>query len=105
MAFLLICKALLNSQRISCFYVTLKLSIFFFLFFNSFYSTDSQYEFRDMFENGNYRRRKRMKRPYRTGAHFSKMYDPYVTNPNNYTSSRTVFPHNSYQTYPRYETQ
>lgn len=54
-----------------------------------------------MFENGNYRRRRRMKRPYRTGAHFSKMFaEPYVTNSANFAPR---FPHNSYQTYPRYE--
>lgn len=54
-----------------------------------------------MFENGNYRRRRRMKRPYRTGAHFSKLFtEPYVTNSANFAPR---FPHNSYQTYPRYE--
>lgn len=42
-----------------------------------------------------------MKRPYRTGAHFSKMFaEPYVTNSANFAPR---FPHNSYQTYPRYE--
>lgn len=66
-----------------------------------FLYTDTQYE--DMFENGNYRRRRRMKRPYRTGAHFSKMFaDPYVANSANF-GARSVFTHNSYQPYPRYD--
>lgn len=61
---------------------------------------DQQYE--DMFENGNYRRRRRMKRPYRTGAHYSKMFqETYPTNPSNF--GRAVFPTNHYQTYPRYD--
>lgn len=52
-----------------------------------------------MFENGNYRRRRRMKRPYRTGSHFQKMFgDTY-----NF-GHRGVFPQ-PYQTYPpRYDT-
>lgn len=57
---------------------------------------DPQYD--DMFENGNYRRRRRMKRPYRTGAHFSKMFGEY----NNFRGA--VFPQPPYQTYPRYDT-
>ncbi|XP_037047182.1 forkhead box protein D2-like [Bradysia coprophila] len=65
----------------------------------NYWTLDAQYE--DMFENGNYRRRRRMKRPYRTGAHFSKIFaEPYVTNSANFAPR---FPHNSYQTYPRYE--
>lgn len=65
------------------------------------YISDPQYE--DMFENGNYRRRRRMKRPYRTGAHYSKMFgDGYTTNATNY-GPRTVFPANHYQGYPRYD--
>lgn len=55
-----------------------------------------------MFENGNYRRRRRMKRPYRTGAHFSKMFaDPYGNATFNH---RAVFAQGPYQSYPRYET-
>jgi forkhead box protein L len=51
-----------------------------------------------MFENGNYRRRRRMKRPYRTGAHFQKMLSE------SYNFSHRVFPQ-PYQTYPpRYDT-
>lgn len=63
------------------------------------FKVDAQYE--DMFENGNYRRRRRMKRPYRTGAHFSKMFaDPYG---NANFGHRTVFAQAPYQGYPRYE--
>lgn len=58
-----------------------------------------------MFENGNYRRRRRMKRPYRTGAHFSKLYaDPYGTGAGTF-APRSVFQHNSYQPYPRYDSR
>lgn len=62
-----------------------------------FFLLDPQYD--DMFENGNYRRRRRMKRPYRTGAHFQKMLSE------SYNFSHRVFqPH--YQTYPpRYDTR
>ncbi|XP_049283166.1 forkhead box protein I1c-like isoform X1 [Anopheles funestus] len=64
------------------------------------WTLDPQYE--DMFENGNYKRRRRMKRPYRTG-HYSKMFgDSYVTNPGNF-GHRPVFAQNPYQTYPRYD--
>lgn len=56
-----------------------------------------------MFENGNYRRRRRMKRPYRTGAHYSKMFpEGYATNTTNF-GPRTVFTPNHYQAYPRYD--
>lgn len=58
-----------------------------------------------MFENGNYRRRRRMKRPYRTGAHFQKMFgDSYIANANNF-AHRSVFTQQGYQPYPpRYDT-
>lgn len=57
-----------------------------------------------MFENGNYRRRRRMKRPYRTGAHFQKMFgDSYIANASNF-AHRTVFSQPGYQPYPRYDT-
>uniref|UniRef100_A0A182WFJ4 Forkhead box protein L2 n=1 Tax=Anopheles minimus TaxID=112268 RepID=A0A182WFJ4_9DIPT len=66
----------------------------------NYWTLDPQYE--DMFENGNYKRRRRMKRPYRTG-HYSKMFgDSYVTNPGNF-GHRPVFAQNPYQTYPRYD--
>ncbi len=60
-------------------------------------SLDPQYD--DMFENGNYRRRRRMKRPYRTGAHFQKMFgESYLANAN--FGHRAVFAQSPYQTYP-----
>lgn len=66
----------------------------------NYWTLDPQYE--DMFENGNYRRRRRMKRPYRTGAHFSKMFaDPYG---NANFGHRAMFAQAPYQSYPRYET-
>lgn len=44
---------------------------------------DTQYD--DMFENGNFRRRRRMKRPYRSGAHYAKMFqEPFVTGAPNF---------------------
>uniref|UniRef100_A0A336LNL0 Forkhead box protein L2 n=1 Tax=Culicoides sonorensis TaxID=179676 RepID=A0A336LNL0_CULSO len=65
----------------------------------NYWTLDSQYE--DMFENGNYRRRRRMKRPYRTGAHFSKMFaDPMYGNAN--FGHRVAF-QAPYQSYPRYD--
>ncbi|XP_062548709.1 forkhead box protein L2-like isoform X2 [Armigeres subalbatus] len=65
----------------------------------NYWTLDPQYE--DMFENGNYKRRRRMKRPYRTG-HYSKMFgDSYMTNPGNF--GRPVFAQSPYQ-YPRYDT-
>lgn len=73
----------------------------------NYWTLGSQYEFRDMFENGNYRRRKRMKRPYRSTAPYSKCYESYVaaatSNPNSYASSRTVFAHNTYPSYGRFD--
>lgn len=67
----------------------------------NYWTLDTQYE--DMFENGNYRRRRRMKRPYRTGTHFSKMFaEPYVTNSANF-GARSVFSQSPYQSYTRYD--
>ncbi|XP_055639466.1 forkhead box protein fkh-2-like isoform X1 [Toxorhynchites rutilus septentrionalis] len=67
----------------------------------NYWTLDPQYE--DMFENGNYKRRRRMKRPYRTG-HYSKMFgDSYMANAGNF-SHRPVFAQSPYQTYPRYDT-
>lgn len=67
----------------------------------NYWTLDPQYE--DMFENGNYKRRRRMKRPYRTG-HYSKMFgDSYMANAGNFTH-RPVFAQSPYQTYPRYDT-
>ncbi|KAL7040169.1 hypothetical protein ACKWTF_000297 [Chironomus riparius] len=64
----------------------------------NYWTLDPQYD--DMFENGNYRRRRRMKRPYRTGSHFQKMFSETYGN----FGHRGVFPQ-PYQAYPpRYET-
>ncbi|KAG5675280.1 hypothetical protein PVAND_005194 [Polypedilum vanderplanki] len=63
----------------------------------NYWTLDPQYD--DMFENGNYRRRRRMKRPYRTGSHFQKMFSESYAN----FGHRGVFPQ-PYQTYPtRYD--
>lgn len=63
----------------------------------NYWTLDPQYD--DMFENGNYRRRRRMKRPYRTGTHFQKMFSESYAN----FGHRGVFPQ-PYQTYPpRYD--
>ncbi|CAO1342889.1 unnamed protein product [Diamesa tonsa] len=68
----------------------------------NYWTLDPQYD--DMFENGNYRRRRRMKRPYRTGAHFQKMFgESYIASSNNF-AHRTVFSQPGYQPYPRYDT-
>jgi forkhead box protein L len=65
-----------------------------------FIPSDPQYD--DMFENGNYRRRRRMKRPYRTGSHFQKIFGDSYGN----FAPRGVFPQPAYQTYPpRYDTR
>lgn len=66
----------------------------------NYWTLDPQYE--DMFENGNYKRRRRMKRPYRTG-HYSKMFgETYMANASNF--GRPVFAQSPYQPYPRYDT-
>ncbi|XP_055710455.1 forkhead box protein L2-like isoform X4 [Phlebotomus papatasi] len=58
----------------------------------------------DMFEKGNYRRRRRMKRPsYRnTGPAYPKLYktDPYPGN----LGTRAIYPQAPYATFPRYDT-
>ncbi|CRL01554.1 CLUMA_CG014404, isoform A [Clunio marinus] len=64
----------------------------------NYWTLDPQYD--DMFENGNYRRRRRMKRPYRTGSHFQKIFGDSYGN----FGPRGVFPQPAYQTYqPRYD--
>lgn len=61
----------------------------------NYWSLDTQYE--NMFENGNYRRRRRMKRPYRSVGHFPKlMTDTCPT--------KMIFNHTPCQTYYRYNT-
>lgn len=75
--------------------------------FRLFVKIDPQYG--DMFENGNFRRRRRMKRPYRTGAHFSKVFDPYASTASYGitagTRACTMFPNNSFAPYQRYDAQ
>lgn len=62
--------------------------------------TDSSYE--DMFENGNYRRRRRMKRPYRA-AGFGQRFDESFATSANY-AGRSHFPAQPpYAPYPRYD--
>lgn len=61
-----------------------------------------------MFENGNYRRRKRMKRPFRTTpGNFSKMFNStYLANTANFPAMPMFSQHHHhhpYQTYSRYE--
>ncbi|XP_004522754.1 forkhead box protein E4 [Ceratitis capitata] len=61
----------------------------------NYWSLDPQYE--NMFENGNYRRRRRMKRPYRTVGHFPKLMTDTCT-------TKMIFNHTPCQTYYRYNT-
>ncbi|XP_067620843.1 forkhead box protein I1-A-like [Eurosta solidaginis] len=62
----------------------------------NYWSLDAHYE--NMFENGNYRRRRRMKRPHRTVGHFPKLLTD--TCP-----SKLIFNHHTpCQTYYRYNT-
>lgn len=79
----------------------------FLAFFFFFAVTDPQYE--DMFEGGNYRRRRRMKRPYRSAPYHKPLFgDPYQTAHLQF-SSRNLFAHSppSYAptTYARYDTR
>lgn len=55
-----------------------------------------------MFENGNFRRRRRMKRPYRTG--FPKVLDTYQTAAGFSYHGRSSMLGNTFQPY-RYEAQ
>lgn len=69
---------------------------------------DPQYE--DMFENGNYRRRRRMKRPYRNAPYHKPLFgDPFSTAHVHLTGPRNIFGHSppSYAptTYTRYDTR
>ncbi|XP_053959529.1 forkhead box protein C1-B-like isoform X3 [Anastrepha ludens] len=61
----------------------------------NYWSLDTQYE--NMFENGNYRRRRRMKRPYRSVGHFPKLLTDACP-------SKLIFNHTPCQTYYRYNT-
>ncbi|XP_029179097.1 forkhead box protein A2-A-like isoform X2 [Nylanderia fulva] len=73
----------------------------------NFWTLDPQYE--DMFENGNYRRRRRMKRPYRNAPYHHKQLfgDPFSTT-HVHLGARNIFGHSppSYAPppYTRYDT-
>ncbi|XP_012226154.1 forkhead box protein I1-like isoform X2 [Linepithema humile] len=72
----------------------------------NFWTLDPQYE--DMFENGNYRRRRRMKRPYRNAAYHKPLFgDPFSTT-HVHLGPRNIFGHSppSYAptAYTRYDT-
>ncbi|XP_055683708.1 forkhead box protein I1-ema-like [Lutzomyia longipalpis] len=56
----------------------------------------------EMFEKGNYRRRRRMKRPYRNnGPAYQKFYNPGPYSGN--LSGRAIFPQTPYPTFPHYD--
>ncbi|XP_074097289.1 uncharacterized protein LOC141526273 isoform X1 [Cotesia typhae] len=61
----------------------------------NFWTLDPQFD--DMFENGNYKRRKRMKRPYRgTSYHHKTLFgDPYPTSHVHLGATRNIFAHSS----------
>lgn len=71
--------------------------------------SDPTYE--DMFEHGNYRRRRRMKRPYRNPPYHHKglFSDPYPASHVHLSATRNLFAHSppSYAAppYPRYDTR
>lgn len=68
----------------------------------NFWTLDAHYD--DMFENGNYRRRRRMKRPYRTTGHLSKMLaEPFVTSTSSFPA-RSLFSPASHQNFTHYDT-
>ncbi|XP_011256671.1 forkhead box protein D1 isoform X2 [Camponotus floridanus] len=72
----------------------------------NFWTLDPQYE--DMFENGNYRRRRRMKRPYRNAPYHKQLFgDPFSTT-HVHLGPRNIFGHSppSYAPppYTRYDT-
>lgn len=70
----------------------------------NYWTLDPQYD--DMFENGNYRRRRRMKRPYRTNVQaYQKSYFGETLSQHGMPLSRNIFAPGSYPpTYPRYDT-
>lgn len=73
----------------------------------NFWTLDPSCE--DMFEHGNYRRRRRMKRPYRNTSYHPKSLfsDPYSTSHVHLSATRNLFAHSppSYAPpYPRYDT-
>lgn len=65
----------------------------------NYWTLDPQYE--DMFENGNYRRRRRMKRPYRSAQSYPKAF---FGDAHGLQLTRNIFPPPSYTpTYSRYD--
>lgn len=70
----------------------------------NYWTLDPQYE--DMFENGNYRRRRRMKRPYRSNVQtFPKGFFGDTLTQHGLPLGRNIFPPGTYApTYPRYDT-
>ncbi|XP_017881397.1 forkhead box protein D3-B-like isoform X1 [Ceratina calcarata] len=64
--------------------------------------------FADMFENGNYRRRRRMKRPYRNAPYHKPLYGDHFSPTHVHLGARNLFGHSppSYapSTYTRYDT-
>ncbi|KAL2727247.1 forkhead box protein I1c-like isoform X1, partial [Vespula squamosa] len=72
----------------------------------NFWTLDPQYE--DMFENGNYRRRRRMKRPYRNAPYHKSIFGDPFSPTHVHLGPRNLFAHtpSSYAptTYARYDT-
>ncbi|KAK9737138.1 Forkhead domain [Popillia japonica] len=69
----------------------------------NYWTLDPQYE--DMFENGNFRRRRRMKRPYRSTQPYPKNYFGEHLGQHGLTLPRNIFSPTTYpSTYSRYET-
>ncbi|KAJ8926736.1 hypothetical protein NQ314_020853 [Rhamnusium bicolor] len=69
----------------------------------NYWTLDPQYE--DMFENGNYRRRRRMKRPYRSAQPYPKAFFAEGLGQHGLPLTRNLFTPPTYPTpYSRYET-
>lgn len=69
----------------------------------NYWTLDPQYE--DMFENGNYRRRRRMKRPYRSAQAYPKAFFGDALSQHGLSLPRNLFGSAGYApTYPRYDT-
>lgn len=69
----------------------------------NYWTLDPQYE--DMFENGNYRRRRRMKRPYRSAQPYPKAFFGDALGQHGLPLTRNIFSPTTYPpTYTRYDT-
>lgn len=69
----------------------------------NYWTLDPQYE--DMFENGNYRRRRRMKRPYRSAQPYPKAFFGDALSQHGLPLARNIFSPTSYPpAYSRYDT-